>query len=50
VDTGEIAPWEMCPMLVAAHVSSSGAQVKDTWSYTTTPSVCREKLTILPFY
>jgi hypothetical protein len=45
VDAGEIVPWEMWPRLVAGHISSSGAEVKETWSYTTTPSVCRDKLT-----
>jgi hypothetical protein len=44
VDTGEIVPWEMWPRLVAGHVSSSAAEVKDTWSYTTTTSACREKV------
>jgi hypothetical protein len=44
VDTGEIVPWEIWPRFVAGHVSSSAAEVKDTWSCTTTTSVCREKL------
>ena len=47
MDTGEIVSWEMCPRLVAGHVSSSGAEVKDTWSYTTTPFVYKEKFTFL---
>ena len=40
MDTGEIISWEMWPRLV-------GGEVKNTWSYTTTPSVCREKFNLL---